>query len=98
MEFTVAGIYRHSPLFAQFETVALINDQIIRIFSDLVDEMSYTNAYVKASDLTALRTYFDAEFVPHLMLKGLSEEEIADIPKETLKAYYLHNSESSLWY
>ena len=34
LKFTVAGIYRHSPLFAQFEAVALINDQITRVFSE----------------------------------------------------------------
>ena len=88
MEFTVAGIYRHTPLFAQYEAVALINEQILRIFSEIVNELGYTNAYVKASDQTALRTYFDEEFIPHLPLKGLSEEEIAAIPKEDLKAYY----------
>lgn len=88
LAFTVAGIYRHPPLFAQYEAVALINDQILRVFSEKVDELGYTNAYVKASDLTALREYFDEEFVPHLPLKGLSEEEIAAIPKENLKAYY----------
>lgn len=88
LEFTVAGIYKHSPLFAQFEAVALINDQISSVFSDKVDELGYTNAYVKASDLTALKTYLDEEFVPHLQLKGLSEEEIAAIPEEELKAYY----------
>ncbi|MDO4416466.1 MAG: hypothetical protein Q4C20_15445, partial [Erysipelotrichaceae bacterium] len=88
LEFTVAGIYKHSPLFAQFEEVALINDQISLAFSDKVDEPGYTNAYVKASDLTALKTYLDEEFVPHLQLKGMSEEEIAAIPEEELKAYY----------
>ncbi len=88
LEFTVAGIYRHSPLFAQFEAVALINDQLIRVFSDKVDELGYTNAYVKASDLIALKAYFDEEFIPHLQLKGLSEEEISAIPREDLKAYY----------
>ena len=88
LTFTVAGIYRHSPLFAEFEAVALINDQIVSVFSDKVDELGYTNAYVKASDLTALKTYLDEDFVPHLQLKGLSEEEIAAIPEEVLKAYY----------
>ena len=43
---------------------------------------------MKASDLAALKTYFDKEFVPHLQLKDLPEEEIALIPKEDLKAYY----------
>jgi|GEM_PF-4283194 len=88
LSFTVAGIFRQAPLFAQFEAVALLNDQIIRIFSDKVDELGYTNAYVKASDLTALKAYFDEEFVPHLQLKGLPEEEIAAIPQENLKVYY----------
>ena len=88
MEFTVAGIYRHTPLFAQYEAVALINEQIVRIFSEIVDELGYTNAYVKASDLAALRTYFDEGFIPHLPLKGLSEEEIAAVPKEDLKVDY----------
>ena len=88
LTFTVAGIYRYSPLFAEFEAVALINDQIVSVFSDKVDELGYTNAYVKASDLTALKTYLDEDFVPHLQLKGLSEEEIAAIPEEVLKAYY----------
>ncbi len=88
LEFTVAGIYRHTPLFAQYEAVALINEQIVRIFSEIVDELGYTNAYVKASDRAALRTYFDEEFIPHLPLKGLSEDEIAAIPKEDLKVDY----------
>ena len=88
LKFTVAGICRHSPLFAQFEAVALINDQLIRVFSDKVDELGYTNAYVKASDLIALRAYLDEAFIPHLQLKGLSDEEIAAIPEEILKAYY----------
>ncbi len=88
LKFTVAGIYFHFPLFAQFEAVALINDQILSVFSDIVDELGYTNAYVKASDITALKTYLDEVFVPHLQLEGLSEEEIAAIPEEDLKAYY----------
>ena len=57
-------------------------------FSDKVDELGYTNAYVKASDLIALRAYLDEAFIPHLQLKGLSDEEIAAIPEEILKAYY----------
>lgn len=85
LKFTVVGIYRHSPLFAQFEAVALINEQIRQVFSDKVDELGYPNAYVKASDLTELKTYFDEEFIPHLQLKGLSQEEIAAIPAEDLK-------------
>ena len=88
LSFTVAGIFRRKPLFAEFEAVALINDQITRFFADIVDEMGYTNAYIKASDLTALIKYLDEDFIPHLQLKGLSEEEIACIPKEELKAYY----------
>ena len=88
LEFTVAGIYHHSPLFAQFEAAALVNEQISSVFSDKVDELGYTNAYVKASDLTALKTYLNEEFVPHLQLKGLSEEDIAAIPEEELHAYY----------
>jgi hypothetical protein len=88
MEFTVAGIYRHTSLFAQYEAVALINNQILRIFSEIVDEMGYTNAYVKATDLTLLKAFFDEEFIPQLQLKGMSEEEIAVIPEEDLKAYY----------
>ena len=36
---------------------------------------------------TGLKTFLDEEFVPHLQLKGLSEEEIATIPEEELKAY-----------
>ena len=88
LKFTVAGICRHSPLFAQYEAVALLNEQLLRVFSDKVDELGYTNAYVKASDPAALKTYFDEAFIPHLQLKGLSEEEIAAAPKEDLKAYY----------
>ncbi len=88
LSFTVAGIFRQGPLFAEFEAVALINDQITRIFADTVDEMGYTNAYIKASDLKALIKYLDEDFISHLQLKGLSEEEIAGIPKEELKAYY----------
>ena len=88
LSFTVAGVFRQETLFAQFEAVALINDQITRIFADTADELGYTNAYIKASDLTALKAYLDEDFVPHLQLKGLSEEEIAAIPKEELKAYY----------
>ena len=88
LSFTIAGIFRQEPLFAQFEAVALINDGITRIFADIVDEMGYTNAYIKASDLTALKTFLDEDFIPHLQLKGLSEEEIASIPQEELKAYY----------
>ncbi len=88
LEFTVAGIYRHTPLYAQFEAVALINDQISRVFSDIVDEMGYTNAYVKASDPAALKTYFDEEFIPRLQLKDISEEEIAAIAEEDLRVYY----------
>ncbi|MBP5255380.1 MAG: hypothetical protein J6Z23_08390 [Lachnospiraceae bacterium] len=88
LTFTVAGIYRHTQLFAQYEAVALINDQLSQVFSDKADEMGYTNAYVKASDLMALRAYFDEAFIPHLQLKGMSEEEIAAIPKEVKKAYY----------
>ena len=53
-----------------------------------MEELGYTNAYVKASDLTALRAYFDEEFIPQLQLIGLSEEEISAIPREDLKAYY----------
>lgn len=37
--FTVAGVFRQEPLFAQFEAVAVINDQITRFFSDRVEEM-----------------------------------------------------------
>ena len=58
------------------------------MFSDTVDELGYTNAYIKATDLTALKKYLDEDFIPHLQLKGLSEEEIASIPQEELKAYY----------
>ena len=88
LSFTVAGIFRHETLFAQFEAVALVNDQIVRVFADIVDELGYTNAYIKASDYPALKAYLDEDFIPHLQLKGLSEEEIAAIPKEELKAYY----------
>ena len=88
LSFTVAGIYRHESLFAQFDAVALINSQIYAVFSDTVDELGYTNAYIKATDLTALKKYLDEDFIPHLQLKGLSEEEIASIPQEELKAYY----------
>lgn len=88
LSFTVAGIFSREPLFAQFEAIAVINDQINRIFADIVDEMGYTNVYIKASDLTALKKHLDEEFIPHLQLKGLSEEDIAGIPKEELKAYY----------
>lgn len=66
----------------------MTNDQINRIFADIVDEMGYTNVYIKASDLTALIKHLDEDFIPHLQLKGLSEEDIAGIPKEELKAYY----------
>lgn len=88
LSFTVAGIFRQEPLFAQFEAVAVTNDQINRIFADIVDEMGYTNVYIKASDLIALKKYLDEDFTPHLQLKGLSEEDISGIPKEELKAYY----------
>ena len=88
LSFTVAGIFRQTPLFAQFEAVALLNDQISSIFSDKVDELGYTNAYVKASDFTALKSYFDEEFVPHLQLNGLSEGDISAIPEEDLRVHY----------
>ena len=88
MEFTVAGIYAHPDLFAQFEAIALINDQIEQVFSERVEELGYTNAYVKAADPAALKAYFDNDFIPHLEMKGLSEEEIAAIPRDELKAYY----------
>ncbi|MCR5793895.1 MAG: hypothetical protein K6G61_00935 [Solobacterium sp.] len=88
LEFTVAGIFRHDPLYAQYEAIALINEQIIQIFSARVDELGYTNAYVSASDLPALQAYLDEDFIPHLLTKGLSEEEIASIPREDLKVYY----------
>ena len=88
MEFTVAGIFRHAELFAQFEAIVLINEQISRIFSGIVDELGYTNAYVKASDPSALKAYFDEGFIPHLMLKGLSEDVIASIQAEDLKVSY----------
>ena len=88
LSFTVAGIFRQKTLFAQFEAVALINDQITRIFADKVEELGYTNAYLKASDPAALKKYLDEDFIPHLQLKGLTEEEIEAVPKEELKAYY----------
>ena len=88
LKFTVAGIYRHNPVFAQFEAVALINEQISLVFSDIVEELGYTNAYVKASDPDALKDYFENEFIPHLMTDGLTEEEIASLPREDLQAYY----------
>ena len=34
------------------------------------------------------KKHLDEDFIPHLQLKGLSEEDIAGIPKEELKAYY----------
>ncbi|MBQ4289639.1 MAG: hypothetical protein II719_00425 [Clostridia bacterium] len=34
------------------------------------------------------KKHLDEDFIPHLQLKGLSEEEIAGMPKEDLKAYY----------
>ena len=88
LEFTVAAIYRHSPLFAQFDAVALINEQITEVFDGILDEQGYTNAYIKASDKELLKIYFEEEFVPGLEIKGLSEEQIAAIPREDLKAYY----------
>lgn len=88
LEFTIGAIYRHTPLFAQFEAIALINEQLVQVFSDIVEEMGYTNVYIKASDADALKTYLDTEFIPHLSLKGLSEEEIAAIPREDLDVYY----------
>ena len=88
MEFTVAGIYRQTPLFAEFDAVALANEQILSIFTDKVQEFGYTNAYIKASDVTAMKAYLDEEFTTHLGLEGLTEEQIAAIPKEDLKASY----------
>lgn len=88
MWFTVAGIYSHTELFAQFEVIVLINDQILRIFNDYVEELGYTNAYIKASDLDTLTEYLKNEFIPHLATNGLSEEEIKAIPREELDVYH----------
>ena len=88
LEFTVAGIYRHIELFAQFEAVVLTGGQIEQLFAGIVDELGYTNAYIKASDTAALKAHLDDGFIPHLPLKGLSEAEIAELPPEDLKAYY----------
>ncbi|MBQ4166016.1 MAG: hypothetical protein IJD85_06800 [Oscillospiraceae bacterium] len=88
LEFTVAGIYRHEPIYAQFEAVILISEQILTVFSDKVDELGYTNAYIKSTDEGQLKSYLDTEFVPHLVVKGMSKEEIVAIPREELTVYY----------
>ena len=88
LSFTVAGVFRQDTLFAQYEAVALINDQIVRIFENKVDELGYTNAYVKALDQAALKAFLDEDFIPHLQFKGMTEEEIAALPKEDKKCYY----------
>ena len=88
MEFTVGAIYRHSPLFAQYEAVALIDDQLTSLFGERVDELGFTNAYLKAADVQALKDFLDNDFIPQLPLKGLTPQEIATIPREDLKAYY----------
>ncbi len=88
LEFTVGAIYRHSSLFAQYEAVALIDDQLTSLFGERVDELGFTNAYLKAADVQALKDFLDNDFTPQLPLKGLTPEEIATIPREDLKAYY----------
>lgn len=88
LEFTVGAIYRHTSVTAQFEAAALINEQMISVFSDIVAEMGYTNVYIKASDQNALKEYLDNEFLPHLALEGLTEEQISVIPREEISAYY----------
>ena len=71
MEFIVAGIYRHEPLFAQYEALVLINDQMKSIFYQRAEEFGYTNLYIKASDVDALRNYLETDYIP-----GLTPEDV----------------------
>ena len=66
----------------------MLNDQMLNLLSEKVDELGYTNAYVKGSDISKLKAYLDNDFIPHLVLKDLSQEEIAALSREQLQVYY----------
>ncbi|MDD5919299.1 MAG: hypothetical protein PUD73_09465 [bacterium] len=88
--FTVGAIYRRTSLFAQYDAVILCNEQINPIFYAVEENMCFTAAYVKASDLQGLTDYLENEFVPGLLVKNseLTQEEIDAIPREEIAAYY----------
>lgn len=97
MEFTVAAIYRHQQEFAQYEAVVLINDQIVNVFGNQVEELGYTNAYIKAEDPDELKNYLETEFVPGLIVKDMTPEEISSFPREEAALYYRdYETQSSL--
>lgn len=88
--FTVGAIYRRTSLFAQYDAVILCNEQINPIFYAVEEDMCFTAAYVKASDLQGLTDYLQNEFVPGLLVKNseLTQAEIDAIPREELTNYY----------
>ena len=88
MEFTVAAVYRRQPEYAQYEAVILTNDQIADLFADRMEEMGYTNVYIKAADLNRLKDYFESVFVPGLIVKDMAPEEVSSFLREDAALYY----------
>ena len=88
LTFTVAAVFRQTPLFAQYTAVALINDQLTDVFGEVVEEFGYTNLYIKASDLIGLTRYLETEFIPGLEVKHLTDEQIAALRGEDFTAYF----------
>ncbi len=88
LKFTVGAIYNHASLFAQYEAVILLNEENNAVLIPVIEEAGYTNAYIKASNLSELSQYLEEEFIPGLICIGVSEEEIAGLTREDIAPYY----------
>lgn len=88
LTFTVGAIYKHEPLFAQYEAIILLNEDNNAVLLPVVDEAGYTNAYIKASDLEKLKHYFEEEFVPGMLCQNYTPDEVAALTREGIAPYY----------
>lgn len=75
---------------AQYDAVILRNAQVSPVFYAVEEDMCFTAADVKASDLQGLTDYLENEFVPGLLVKNseLTQADIDAIPRDTLTTYY----------
>lgn len=88
LKFTVGAIYNHDSLFAQYDAIILLNEDNNAVFLPVMEEACYTNAYIKASNVDALKYYLENEFVPGLLLQNSSGEKVVEMTREEIGFYY----------
>lgn len=88
--FIIGAIYRRTSLFSQYDAVILCNEQTNPEFFAVAEDIGYNAAYIRATDLQALKDYLENEFVPALIVENneMTQEEIDAFSREEAGNYY----------